>query len=143
MKYKMKKLLLLPVIVLLVQFRTFAQCGEEAIISTSKTEYLNGQNVLERSVDEASTIEISKTQVVIKPGNADRVMTGTIISQTCDWKTPYAEGLSVIKARFDEPGVQHVTVNIKGEGGKVTVLLEIEEAPDKKIRVNADKFVKK
>lgn len=139
----MKRLLLLPVILLVMQVPAFAQCGDEVIITTSKTEYLNSAGVQQRAVDEQSTIEISKTKVVIRPGNADQVMTGTITSETCNWKTPYADGLSVIKARFDDSEVKNVTINVKGEGGKVTVLVEIDEEPDKKIRVIADKFAKK
>jgi len=141
----MKNLLLLPVLLLFVQFGSFAQCGEEVILSASKTEYLNGSGVLQRTVDESSTIEISKTKVVIKPGNADQVMTGTITSDTCNWKAPYTEGLTVIHALFDDPSAEqrHVTLKLEGISGKITFLMEIQEMPDKKIRVSIDKFVKK
>lgn len=141
----MKKLLFLPILFLSVQFQSFAQCSEEVILSASKTEYLNGSGVLQRTVDESSTIELSKTKVVIKPGNADQVMTGTITSDTCNWKTPYTEGLTVIHATFEEPSGEprHVTLKLEGVSGKVTFLMEIQEMPDKKIRVSIDKFAKK
>lgn len=141
----MKNLLILPVLLFLIQFRGFAQCSEELILSASKTEYLNGAGVLQRTVDESSTIEISKTKVVIKPGNADQVMIGTITSDTCEWKTPYAEGLTVIHALFDDPsaGPRHATLKLEGVSGKITFLMEIQEMPDKKIRVGIDKFAKK
>lgn len=141
----MKNLLLLPVLLLLVQFPGFAQCSEEVILSASKTEYLNGSGVLQKTVDESSTIEISKTKVVIKPGNADQVMIGTITSDTCNWKTPYTEGLTVIHALFDDPAAEprHVTLKLEGVPGKITFLMEIQEMPDKKIRVSIDKFAKK
>ncbi len=65
----MKKLMLLPVLLLFVHICE-AQCHEELMLQASKTEYLNAAGVLERSVDESSTIEISKTKIIIKPGNA-------------------------------------------------------------------------
>lgn len=141
----MKNLLLLPVLLLLVQFHSLAQCSEEVILSASKTEYLNGSGILQRTVDESSTIEISKTRVLIKPGNADQEMTGTITSDTCNWKTPYTEGLTVIHALFDDPAAEprHVTLKLEGASGKITFLMEIREMPDKKIRLNIDKFAKK
>ena len=102
----MKNLLFLLVLLLFVQFSGFAQCNEEVILSASKTEYLNGTGVLQRTVDESSTIEISKTRVVIKPGNADQVMSGAITSDTCNWKSPYTEGLTVIHALFDDSSAE-------------------------------------
>ncbi|HWV29003.1 MAG TPA: hypothetical protein VN038_05100 [Dyadobacter sp.] len=141
----MKNLLLLLVLLLFVQFRSFAQCSEEVILSASKTEYLNASDVLQRTVDESSTIEISKTRVVIKPGNADQVMSGAITSDTCNWKSPYTEGLTVIHALFDDSSAEprHVTLKLEGASGKITLLMEIQEMPDRKIRVSIDKFTKK
>lgn len=141
----MKNLLFLLVLLLFVQFCGFAQCSEEVILSASKTEYLNGSGVLQRTVDESSTIEISKTRVVIKPGNADQVMSGAITSDTCNWKSPYTEGLTVIHALFDDSSAEprHVTLKLEGASGKITLLMEIQEMPDRKIRVNIDKFAKK
>jgi hypothetical protein len=140
----MKKLMLLPVLLLLVHV-SYAQCHEELMLQASKTEYLNAAGVLERSVDESSTIEIGKTKVVIKPGNADQVMTGTITSDTCNWKSPYTEGLTVIEAVFDDPSAEqrHATIRLEGVGGKVTMLMEVKEMPERKIRVTIDKFGKK
>jgi len=141
----MKNLLFLLVLLLFVQLCGFAQCSEEVILSASKTEYLNGSGVLQRTVDESSTIEISKTRVVIKPGNADQVMSGAITSDTCNWKSPYTEGLTVIHALFDDSSAEprHVTLKLEGASGKITLLMEIQEMPDRKIRVNIDKFAKK
>jgi len=141
----MKNLLFLLVLLLFVQFSGFAQCNEEVILSASKTEYLNGTGVLQRTVDESSTIEISKTRVVIKPGNADQVMSGAITSDTCNWKSPYTEGLTVIHALFDDSSAEprHVTLKLEGASGKITLLMEIQEMPDRIIRVNIDKFAKK
>ena len=141
----MKNLLFLLVLLLFVQLCGFAQCSEEVILSASKTEYLNGSGVLQRTVDESSTIEISKTRVVIKPGNADQVMSGAITSDTCNWKSPYTEGLTVIHALFDDSSAEprHVTLKLEGASGKITLLMEIQEMPDRIIRVNIDKFAKK
>ncbi|MNL66745.1 hypothetical protein D3C87_1912560 [compost metagenome] len=72
-------------------------------------------------------------------------MVGTISSDTCNWKTPYTEGLTVIHATFDEPsaGSLHATLKLEGIAGRITFLMEIQEMPDKKIRVGIDKFAKK
>lgn len=124
---------------------SFAQCDKEVKLITSKTEYLDAAGVVQRTVDEQSTIDIGKTDILIVPGNADQKMIGTIQSTTCTWSVPYKEGKSVIKALFaKEPGQQmHVTITIEGKEGQLTFLMEIAEMPDRKIRVWVEEFGEK
>lgn len=139
----MKKLLLLKLMLLSATFG-FAQCDLVSVMTSSKTEYLNASFALERSVDENSSIEVGKTQVIIAPGSGEP-MTGTIKAVTCQWTSPYQEGKSVIKAEFINPerGTMHATITIQGTAGKLTFLMEIEEMPERKIRVNLDSFKEK
>ncbi|MPR35641.1 hypothetical protein [Salmonirosea aquatica] len=121
---------------------SFGQCNQDVTITASKTEYLDGSGVIQRTVDEQSTIQIKGSQIIITPGSADHQMTGTIESTTCDWSTPYKEGKTVSKAVFEDPSREqrHVTLTTEGKGGKVTFLMEIDEMPDKKIRVSVVDF---
>lgn len=140
----MKKILLLPLLLLTIP-AVYAQCDKEVTLAVSNTEYINAAGAVERTVDEKSTIEISKSDVVIRPGNEDRKMSGKIQSNTCTWSVPYKEGKSVIKARFDDPSgnQQNATITLEGKDGKITFLMEVAEMPDRKIRVNVDKFEEK
>ncbi|GAA4467196.1 hypothetical protein GCM10023189_50390 [Nibrella saemangeumensis] len=104
------KRLILPLLVVFSPALSFGQCEKDVLLTSSKTEYLDGAGVVQRVVDEQSTIEINKSQVIIKPGNADRKMVGTIESTTCNWSTAYQEGKTVIKAVFDEPSGKNVTL---------------------------------
>ena len=123
----------------------FAQCGKSATLVSSKTEYLDGTYTLQRTVEEKSTIEINKAELVITPGDQPK-MVGKITSDSCDWKRPFKEGKSVIKAIFTREGQAqqiNATVTIEGKDGKVTLIMEMEQMPDKKIRITADKFEEK
>ena len=124
---------------------SIAQCSKSSILTSSKTEYLNGSYTLQRTVDEKSTIEITKSQVIITTGNDERKMTGTIKSDSCGWTKDFQEGRSVYKAIFTREGddERNATVTIEGKGGKVTFLMEVEGMPDRKIRVVADRFEEK
>jgi hypothetical protein len=123
---------------------SFAQCDKDLILTSSKTEYLDAQGALQRTQEEHSTIEISKTEVTITPGNDPR-MKGTIKSHTCNWKVPFKEGKSVIQATFndEQKGTMNATITIEGKDGGVILLLEAVEMPDRKIRVPIDKFEEK
>ena len=123
----------------------YAQCGKKSVFTATKTDYLDINNTLQQTIDEKSTIEITSSEVTITPGSADRKMTGTIVSETCNWKVAYKEGKSIIKSTFVKDGNQamNVTITIEGKDGKVSFLMEIAERPDRKIRVFADKFEEK
>ncbi|MFC5411386.1 hypothetical protein ACFPMF_18840 [Larkinella bovis] len=121
---------------------SFGQCDQEVKITTSKTEYLDNTGAVQRSVDEQSTIEIGKTEIKIWPGNADRVMTGKIESNTCAWSVPYKEGRTVMKAVFSEDAGQqlHATITLEGKAEKITFQMEVQERPDRVIRVSVTTF---
>ncbi len=138
----MKKII--SILVLLIAFRatSVAQCDKKVILTSSTTEYLDSNNVVEKSVSENSTIKIDRSASLnISPGN-DHDMKGTITANSCDWKIPYKEGKSVIKSVItDQSGdVKNATLTIEGREGKITLLLEVVEMPGRKIRVPIDTF---
>jgi hypothetical protein len=124
-------------LLLLSNSASFAQCDQKIILTSSKTEYLDGQNVLQRYVEENSTVLIGDSKVTITPGSGDRKMVGVISSNDCAWKVPFKEGKSTIKALFSEDNGEkrNVTLTLEGKEGKVTLLMEIKESPDRKIRI--------
>ena len=134
-------------LILLVSSTRFslAQCGKQIILLSHKTEYLDENYSLQRSVDEKSTIEINKSEIIVNPGNDQRKMTGVIKGGSCSWTRPFQDGKWVIKATFTKEGegTRNATVTIEGKDGKVSFLMEIAEMPDRKIRVWADTFEEK
>ena len=139
----MKKQVLILMLVVVAGTSTYAQCDKKNLLTGSSTEYLNASSELQRTVDESTIIEYDAKSITITPG--DHSMSGTISSIVCDWKTPYKEGKSVIKASVEGPNGQFMTttITIEGKDGKVTLLFEAEEVPDMKIRLSLDKFEEK
>jgi len=123
---------------------SFAQCGKTVILNSSKTEHLDAQGVVQRTSDETAVIELSKTEFNVSV-NDEHKITAKITSQTCDWKVPFKEGKTVIKAAAsnDQGEERNVTVTIEGKDGKVTLLFEMDGMPDDRIRVGIDKFIEK
>src|SRR5579872_3021366 len=76
---------------------SFAQCEKNLVLTSSKTEHLNADGVVQRTDDETAQIELSKTAVNVSV-NDEHKITGNIKSETCDWKVPFKEGKTVIKA---------------------------------------------
>ncbi len=123
---------------------SFAQCEKNLILTSSKTEHMNADGVVQRTDDETAKIELSKSAVNVSV-NDEHKISGTIKSQTCDWKVPFKEGKTVIKAAVsnDQGEERNVTITIEGKDGKVTLLFEMEGMPDERIRVGIDKFAEK
>lgn len=137
----MKKFLLL-LLVGLSATSGFAQCDKKVVLTASRTEYLDATGTLQRSVDEHTVIELGPAGISITPGREENRMTGTIKSNTCNWTVPFKEGKSVIKSVLtdDRNAARNVTLTIEGKDGKVTLLAEVDEMPDRRIRVLLDKF---
>ena len=118
-----------------------AQCEKKLTITSSKTEYLNEDTAVQRTIEENTIIEINKPQMIISPG--DKKMVATIISETCSWKVPFVEGVTVYKVTFEEEAqVKNATVTIEGKGSLLTMLVTPDGAPYM-IRVPIDKFTEK
>ena len=130
---------------MVVSVATYAQCDKKLVLTASSTEYLDAAYEVQRTVDEETVIEISKPVITITPGNEGNTMTGTIKSDSCSWKLPYKEGKSVLKVTLADPSgeTQDVTITIEGKEGKLTLLAEIDNRPDQKIRVALNKFEEK
>ena len=123
----------------------FAQCGKAVLLTSFKTEYLDGNYSVQRTVDEKSTIEINKSEIIIITGDDQRKMTGIIKADSCNWTRSFKDGKSVIKAAFTREGedTRNATITIEGKDGRVSFLMEIAEMPDRKIRVLAETFEEK
>ena len=140
----MKKTFFLSLLVIAGMI-SYAQCDKKFVLTSSKTEYLNATNVLQRTVDEMTTIEVSKSEIIITPGAKEDKLNGTIKSATCDWKVPFKEGKTIIKALITDPSgdAKNVTITLKGKDGKLIFLIELDDDSDKKIRVAIDKVEEK
>ena len=137
----MKKHVLTILFVAIAGISSYAQCDKKSILTSSKTEYLTSTGEIRREKDELTTIEFDSKGITIAPG--DHVMDGTINSITCDWKTPYKDGKTVIKSTIfmGDGQTMDVVITIEGKDGKIILLFE--ESPEKRIRVTADKFEEK
>lgn len=139
----MKKLIIILAVVLCGQL-AMAQCSKPSVLTSSLTEYLDANSVVQKTVDEKSVIEISKNEIVITAGTNPK-MIGVISSETCNWKTNYKEGKSVINATFAKEGnpSMNAVITIEGKEGKLFVLIAFPDRPERKIRVTGDKFEEK
>src|SRR5256885_7782113 len=135
----MKKILLSAFLITALGTISNAQCNKDKKITftSSKTEYLDASNTVQDTKDEKTVMEINNNDItLVMNEQEDQKLTGTIKSSACDWKVPFKEGKSVIKATLSDPrgDTKNVTITIEGKDGKVTFLGEIEEMADKKIR---------
>lgn len=139
----MKKQVLTFLLVAIAGISSYAQCGKKNVLTSSVTEYLNTSGEIQRSQEELTTVEFDSKSISITPGN--NTMEGSIDSISCDWKTPYKEGKTVIKTVLSGQNgrTMNGTITIEGKDGKLLLMAEFEEMPDTKIRVILDKFEEK
>jgi hypothetical protein len=122
---------------------TNAQCDKKSTFTSSKTEFLNASKEVQETKEETVNISFDKSSLTILiNGGAEDKMTGEIKSTTCSWKLPYKEGSAVMQVLLSDPrgDQKNATITLEGKEGKVSMLLEIEGMPDRKIRLRADSF---
>lgn len=126
---------------------TMAQCDKKVSLSSSKTQHLDGKGNLLESVDEKTTVEFGKSDITVNivNDNGTEKMTGTIKSDSCNWKVPFKEGKTKmnITLSHDNGDSRDFTVTIEGKDGKLTLLAESAEEPDQKIKLDIEKFEEK
>ncbi|MBS1529419.1 MAG: hypothetical protein JSU01_03850 [Bacteroidetes bacterium] len=137
----MRKIVITLVLLAAGSTISLAQCDKKIKMTSSQTQYLDANGNVERTVDENDTFEISPSNVKIVV-NGNDAMSGTISSNTCDWKVPFKEGKTIINTRLEDQSgdVKEAVLTIEGKDGKVTLLAQLVSMPDKKIRIAIEKF---
>ncbi|HEY4111137.1 hypothetical protein [Puia sp.] len=138
------KQFLLAILLLATGHFGFGQCDKKVVLTASKTDHLAADSSVENSAEENTVIEFDKSTISISPGGRE-LITGTVKSYTCNWSEPYKTGRTQLKVLLTNPDDEHknATITIEGKDGKVVLLAKLDDAPDKKIRVVADKFEEK
>lgn len=142
----MKSILITVLLAACCSSTILAQCGKKNLITSSKTEFLNADKVVEKVKKEKAEVFFDQKSVTILiNGEEDNKMTGTISSFECNWAIPYKEGKTVFKALLFDPhgDEKNATFTIKGKAEGITLLLELEEIHERKVRIRADSFAEK
>jgi hypothetical protein len=124
---------------------SLAQCDKKVSLSSSKTQHLDASGALQETVDEQTTIELSKSDIVVVTDNGNQKMTGAVKINTCDWKVPFKDGKTILNTTLnnDNGDSKDFTLTIEGKDGKITLLAESPSMPDRKIRLDIEKFEEK
>jgi hypothetical protein len=137
------KHLLLAALFLTAGYFGFGQCGTKVVLTSSQTQHLGADSSVQRTEDEHTVIEFDQSAITISPG--DNHMTGKVDSITCNWPTPYKVGKTRLKVAItnDQGETQRATITIEGKDGRIVLLAEVDNMPDERILVIADKFEEK
>lgn len=134
----MKSIIITLFISLAGTLSTFAQCEENAVLSTSKTNLADPSGEPIGVKDEKTVLRFSKTAIMLNIDGVDRGEL-KIVSQSCNWTIPYKEGKSIINAKLNN---SDYTLTIEGKEGKVKLHVVKNESDDSILMMLVDKFEK-
>jgi hypothetical protein len=109
---------------------------------SNKTEKLDAAKGIKDTLDERVTVEVTKTGISIIPAShpAD-ALKGDIAEVGCIWKEAFSNGKTIINTvltgQHGDP--TNATVTLEGADGKITILLETQEFPGRKLRLLVDR----
>jgi len=131
----MKSFLLLMLVAALAGKPCAAQCDKTFVLTASLVEYLDASYQVTRTMDDNSSIRIGRDSVTISPEH-DPALTGAVTQFTCDWKTPWIDGRSVIKALFNDRGQETpLTLILEAKNGHLSLLILFDNKPEQIIRI--------
>lgn len=138
----MKKIILL-LACSLIGYIGYSQCGKRNLVTSNKMEQLEANGEVGRVREETLTIEFDGKEIIATPPD-DQVARGQVTSITCEWKTPYKEGKTVIKAHLVDPNNNEfdVEITIEGKEGKLTMMIDLQSA-GRKFKCYVEKFEEK
>jgi hypothetical protein len=138
------KQILVAAILLTTAAAGYGQCEKKTVLSATKTDHLAADSSVQRSDDGAITVEFDKTTFNVNPPDGGP-LTGKVDSFACNWSTPYKTGKTQMKVTLtNAQGETHnFTVTIEGKAGKVVLYAVMDDQPDERIRLIADKFEEK
>lgn len=142
----MKKTILAMILMVGATTFSYAQCQKNYTLSGVKTEYLDGSGTVQRVVEEKSQLVVEKDQITVTHGEGDGdPASGPFKYESCTWKDAFKNGKSVLKSTLVNQNGQStpVTLTIEGKDGKITLLVQLDDSPDRQIRVTVDKFEEK
>ena len=131
-----KTLILIFSLITLSATVSLAQCDKKVKFISSKTEYVDSRGTVTRTESEDALVQISKSFVSVTVNGENKGMF-QIQSITCDWKSPFKEGKTFIKASGDG---MNISFTVEGKDGKVTGHFIAEGREDNVIKITADKF---
>ncbi len=113
-----------------------AQCEENAVLITSKTNLADPSGNPVGLKDEKTVLRFSKAAILLNLDGVDRGEL-KIVSQICNWTIPYKEGKSIIKAKLND---WDYTLTIEGKEGRVSLHVVKNESDDSILTMVVDKF---
>jgi hypothetical protein len=140
----MKKLLLAAV-VLLANAAVYAQCNKTITWTGSKTEYLDGKGVVQKTDVAPVTVQTTTNHITItvKPVNSEPdVIEGDIQALACSWNEAFKNGKTSFKSVLAKSNgeTKDASVSIEAKDGKITLFLELENSNGLKLRVPIDNY---
>ncbi len=120
-----------------------AQCDNGKLRYTSKkTESLDASKMVKDTRDEEVTVEVTQKNISIIPrGDSGGALTGDFTDISCLWNEAFVNGKTIIHTTLTDPNgnPKCATVTIEGDNGKITILVEATEMPDRKLRLLVNK----
>jgi hypothetical protein len=140
----MKKIILILFVLGMFSKWSSAQCEKKIVWTSVKEEFTDGNGNVQHTDADSVIVQTTKTDVYFNHNNEDE-MKGDIKEMSCNWSEPFKNAKTIIKSQLTEGhGDTHdAVITIEGKDGQITITLELNDKPDMKIKIYANKYEEK
>jgi hypothetical protein len=136
----MEKQISLLLLAVVTSIFSYGQCDKKIMLYGSSFEMLSASDEVKLKDERSISIVYDSKLILFTPG--DITMEGTVNSITCEWKTPFKEGKTVIMSTITRANGTSVngTLTIEGKNGRNILIAEFEGSDYPKLRLILEKF---
>jgi len=141
----MKKIPIILAVLTAINISVFAQCDKKVAWSASKADFMDEAGNIQDTKNVTVAIYTNKKEIKIT--HSDDVMDtlqGVIKEFSCDWKQPYKNGKTVMKADLMEKNGEHMNsiITIEAIESKISISINMEGPDGKKmvIKIPVDNY---
>ncbi len=139
----MKKIILSLSLIACCGAAAIAQCNQTVRFTSTKTDFVNATGAIEQSKNEQTQVTFNDSELsLLVNGNVDEQLTGNVRSVNCGWKKTNREGKTILTALLTNKNgdSKNATVTMEGKDGNISMLLEVENQPARKLQMTTESF---
>ena len=131
-----KSLLILSVLVAFTTTSLFAQCGKTVIWTAPKAEFMDEAGNIQDTKEVNVIIKTTNKEItIVHSDDVNDTLKGTVKEDTCDWKEPFKNGKTILKADLADHGgkYENSTITIEAKESKISISIQMETPDGKKL----------
>jgi len=135
------KTILISFILFTASLQAISQCDKKVTWYATKGDMFDASGTLLDTKTDSIFLETDPQKITLRFKSDQKLLEGTVLEKTCDWKEPFRNGKTVYHVNVSIDGnPSKATFTVEARDGKITLSLDIEARQGRKFIIYLDKY---